>query len=210
MRPIIKKGETLMDDPALRAYLADFSRANDLSDAKESDVFEYFSAYCTFFRDFSDSIILEEAIVAGGLDSGIDAIGMFLNDIWVSSPAQVDEIASRQRLEADFAFVQAKTSRSLSAAEIGSFIQGVKEFFGPRFMPTNESISDRRRLSDHIFSKSVKMRTKPRLHLYYCYTGRYHADPVVEARVNAPPILFWHHFSRSWRAVLPWQADASS
>lgn len=180
-----EKEISLMDDPALKAYLADFSKANNLTGAKESDAFEYFSAYCVFLRDFSEAIILEEAVVAGGLDTGIDAIGMFLNDVWVSSPAQVDEIASRQKLEADFAFVQAKTSRSLSAAEIGSFIQGVKEFFGDRYMPTNESISDRRSLSDHIFTKSVKMRSKPRLHLYYCYSGRYQADPVIEARVNA-------------------------
>jgi len=174
-----------MDDPVLQAYLKDFSNAYNLSGIKESDVFELFSAYCVYLRDFSEHVILEDVIVAGGLDSAIDAIGIFLNDISVTSPAQVDEIASRQKLDADFSFIQAKTSKHLNAAEVGSFLQGVKEFFGQKYMPTNESVSDKRALSDYVFSHSVKMRTKPRLHLYYCYVGAYKGDPVVDSRVKA-------------------------
>ncbi len=174
-----------MDDPVLRAYLTDFSGNYGLGGSKESDVFEYFSAYCVFLRDFSEHVALEDVVVAGGLDTAIDAIGVFVNDISVTAPSQVDEIGSRQKLGADFCFIQAKTSRNLSAAEIGSFIQGVKEFFGQRFMPANESIADKRALSDHVFASSVKMRGKPRLHLYYCYAGSYKADAVIEARVKA-------------------------
>lgn len=174
-----------MDDPVLKAYLKDFSENHNLTGCKESDVFEFFSAYCVFLRDFSEHVVLDDVVVAGGLDAGIDAIGIFLNDISVTSPAQVDEIASRHKIEADYCFVQAKTSKSLSAAEIGSFLQGVKEFFGSRFMPTNESVGDKRALSDYVFENSVKMRGKPRLHLYYCYSGRYQGDPVIEARVAA-------------------------
>ena len=156
-----------------------------MSGANESEVFEFFSAYCVYHRDFSEHVILKDVIVAGGLDAGIDAIGIFLNDVSVTSPTQVDEIASRQKVEADFCFVQAKTSRNLNAAEIGSFLQGVKEFFGQRYMPINESVADKRSLSDHVFANSVKMRMKPRLHLYYCYAGSYKGDLIVEARVKA-------------------------
>ncbi|WP_343715137.1 AIPR family protein [Inquilinus sp.] len=174
-----------MDDPILNAYLGDFSKAFDLTKVKESDAFEFFSAYCVFFRDFSEHIALDDVIVAGGLDSAIDAIGIFLNEISVTSVAQIEEIAARQKIDVDFCFVQAKTARSLSAAEIGSYIQGIKEFFGQRFMPTNESIADKRSLSDHVFNFSVRMRAKPRLHMYYCYAGSYKGDAVIEARVKA-------------------------
>ena len=174
-----------MDDPILKAYLSDFAKNNNLLGLSDPDLFEYFSAYCVYLRDFSENAILEDLIVAGENDTAIDAIGIFLNDVPVTSPVQVDEIARRQRLEVDFCFVQAKTSKNLNAAEIGSFLQGVKEFFGERYMPTNESVSDKRALSDYIFEKSVKMRSKPRLHLYYCYTGNFKGDAVIQARIEA-------------------------
>lgn len=174
-----------MDDPVLRAYLNDFAKLFDLTGEKEADIFEFFSAYCVYLRDFSEHVTLSDVVVAGGLDTGIDAVGIFINDVSVTSPAQVDEISSRQKIDADFSFIQAKTSRNLSAAEVGSFIQGVKEFFGARYMPANESIEDKRSLSDYVFSQSVKMRSKPVIHLYYCYAGSYKGDPVVDARVAA-------------------------
>ncbi|MGO8093804.1 AIPR family protein [Rhizobium leguminosarum] len=174
-----------MDDPILNSYLNEFSKLYGLTNLKEPEIFEYFSAYCIMHRDFSEHTELSEVVVAGGLDTGIDSAATFLNDIHVITPAQVAEIASRQRIEADFCFIQSKTSRSLSAAEIGSFLQGVKEFFGAKYMPANESIADKRDLSDAVFSVSVKFKSKPRLHLYYCYTGRFQGDKVVNARVQA-------------------------
>lgn len=174
-----------MEDPILNAYLRDFTKMYSLSSLKESDAFEFFSAYCVFFRDFSENISLEDVIVSGGLDTAIDACGIFLNDIPVTTTQQVDDISTRQKIDVDYCFVQAKTSKTLNAAEIGSFIQGVKEFFGERHMPANEDITERRALSDYVFSNSVKMRMKPKLHLYYCYTGLYKGDSNIEARANA-------------------------
>ncbi|KQW78992.1 hypothetical protein ASC89_11835 [Devosia sp. Root413D1] len=174
-----------MEDQVLNAYLRDFSQSFDLSDLSEASAFEYFSAYCVFFRDFSENTVLEDMVVSGGLDTAIDAAGIFLNDISVTTSAQVDEIATRQRVDADFVFVQSKTSRSLNAAEIGSFVQGVREFFSERHMPTNEDIAERRELSDHVFTKSVRMRAKPRLHLYYAYGGSFKSDPNIVARVTS-------------------------
>ncbi|MES3055292.1 AIPR family protein [Sphingomonas faeni] len=175
----------MIDDPILQSYLQDFSKNYNLESHKEADVFEYFSSYCVFLRDFSDHTVLEDVVVAGGLDTAIDAVGVYLNDIPVVTPAQVDEIVGRQRIDADFAFIQAKTSKKLNAAEIGSFFQGVREFFGPRYQPANDSIASKRFLSDHIFVNSVKMRSKPALSLYYCYAGNFKNDPVIRARVES-------------------------
>ncbi|MGH1453134.1 MAG: AIPR family protein [Paracoccaceae bacterium] len=174
-----------MDDPILSSYLKEFSRNFNLEGQKEADIFEFFSAYSVLHRDFSEHTNLGDVVVAGGLDTGIDAISMYLNDIPVINAMQVDEVSAKQKINADFCFIQSKTSRNLNSAEIGSFIQGVKEFFGPRYMPANDSIADKRELSDHIFANSVKMRAKPRLHLYYCYSGSFKGDPVIEARVAA-------------------------
>ncbi|GFE65561.1 AIPR family protein [Litoreibacter roseus] len=174
-----------MDDPILSSYLKEFTKNFDLEGQKEADVFEFFSAYSVLHRDFSEHTNLADVVVAGGLDTGIDAIGMYLNDIPVVSTMQVDEVSAKQKIDADFCFIQSKTSRNLNSAEIGNFVQGVKEFFGRRYMPANDSIADKRELSDHIFSNSVKMRAKPRLHLYYCYSGSFKGDPAIEARVAA-------------------------
>lgn len=174
-----------MDDPVLKAYLRDFSNTFNLGGKNDSDIFEYFSAYCVLFRDFSEHIILDDVIVAGGLDGGTDSICILLNDISVSSKSQIDEISSRQKIDADFCFIQSKTSKSLNAAEIGSFIQGVKEFFGNKYMPVNDTVIDKRIISDHVFAQSVRMRSKPSLHLYYCYTGAYKNDPIIESRVKS-------------------------
>lgn len=53
-----------MEDPVLRAYLKDFSKLYDLDGQKESDIFEYFSAYCIFLRDFSEHAILDDLVVS--------------------------------------------------------------------------------------------------------------------------------------------------
>lgn len=174
-----------MEDPILSAYLKEFSEAADLTDLSDADLFEYFASYCVIVRDFSEYTNLEDTIVAGEKDTAIDSISIFLNDIHVVNTTQVDDIAGQQKLDADFCFVQAKTSRALNAAEIGSFIQGVKEFFGPQFMPANDSIWEKRSVSDYVFSKSVKMRSKPKLYLYYCYTGSFRNDETILARVEA-------------------------
>lgn len=174
-----------MDDPILKSYLREFAQEHGLSSEKETDIFEYFSAYCIMHRDFSEYTELEDVIVAGAHDSGIDAVGMFLNDIHVTARPQVEEISSRHRMDVDFCFIQSKTSRNLNAAEIGSFIQGVKEFFGTGYMPVNEDIADKRDLSKHIFDLSVKFRGKPKLHIYYCYAGNFKNDKHITSRVKA-------------------------
>jgi hypothetical protein len=174
-----------MDDPILASYLKEFTTTFSLDSLGESELFEYFSAYCSFFRDFSDQTDLEDVVVSGGKDSGIDAIGMFVNDVFVESSAQIDEIAAKVRLDVDFAFLQAKTSKHLTVADIGSFIQGVREFFSHQYMPVNDDIRSMRSLSDYIFKYSVKMRGKPKLHLFYCYTGNFQSDENVNARVEA-------------------------
>src|SRR5687768_4051543 len=113
-----------MDDPILSSYLKEFTEYFHLEGLNESSLFEYFSAYCVYSRDFSEYTDLEDVIVAGGNDSGIDAIGIFINDIFIDSASQVDEILSKTRLDVDYGFIQTKTSKNLNAAEIGSFIQG--------------------------------------------------------------------------------------
>lgn len=172
-------------DPVLSSYLNDFKKNFDLSILHESDLFEYFSAYCVYHRDFSEHTELQDTIVAGGGDTAIDSIGIFINEIPTNTRDQINDISGKYRFKTDFVLTQAKASRSLNAAEIGSFLQGVREFFSQQHMPANDDISRKRDLAAHVFSLGVKMKEKPHLHLFYCYSGNNKGDPVIEARVAA-------------------------
>ncbi len=174
-----------MKDPVLTSYLREFASTFNYENLGEDQLFEFFAGYCVFFRDFSDYTDLEDAVVGGGNDSAIDAIGIFLNDVFVESTSQVDDAVAKARVDVDFAFIQAKTSRNLNAAEIGSFLQGVREFFAQRFMPVNEDIDRKRNLTDRVFHHSVRLKSKPKLHLFYCYTGAYQGDATIVARVKS-------------------------
>jgi hypothetical protein len=55
-----------MDDPILNSYLREFAEEHGLSGEKESDIFEFFSAYCVMHRDFSEHTELEDVVVAWG------------------------------------------------------------------------------------------------------------------------------------------------
>tara|TARA_B100000614_G_scaffold262009_1_gene293793 strand:- start:304 stop:2007 length:1704 start_codon:yes stop_codon:yes gene_type:complete len=174
----------MLEDPVLNSYLQEFAKTYQLTGEKDSDVFEFFSAYCVMHRDFSERTELTDAVVAGGHDTGIDAAAIFLNDIHVTTAAQVDEIANRHRLGVDYCFIQSKTSKSLKSSEVGSFIQGIREFFSTAYMPTNDDIASLRQLSAHVFSSSVKFKSRPKLHIYYCYAGTFKSDANVLARVE--------------------------
>lgn len=81
-----------MNDPVLASYLKEFKTAFNLEDVSDPILFEYFSAYCVLFRDFSEYTQLEDVIVGGGNDSAIDAIAIYLNDVptkpWNTSETQ--------------------------------------------------------------------------------------------------------------------------
>jgi hypothetical protein len=174
-----------MQDPVLTSYLNEFAKNFNLEELPETVLFEYFSAYCIFHRDFSEHTNIRDAVIAGANDTAIDSMGILVNEIPVTSKSQIDEISTKSRIDVDFVFNQSKTSRTLSAAEIGSFLQGVREFFSIRYMPANDEVSAKRNLSDYVFSQSVKMKAKPKLHLYYCYTGANKNDPNIVARCEA-------------------------
>ncbi len=174
-----------MKDPVLTSFLNEFAKNFDLGHLPETALFEYFSAYCIFHRDFSEHTNIRDVVIAGTNDTAIDSVGILINEMPITSKSQVDEISNKSRIDADFVFNQSKTSRNLSSAEIGSFIQGVREFFSTKYMPANEEVSAKRELSDYVFSKSVKMKAKPKLHLFYCYTGIFKDDPNITARCAA-------------------------
>ncbi|MDC3984325.1 AIPR family protein [Polyangium jinanense] len=174
-------------DKILEAYVADFAEDFNLATSTPPLLFEHFVNYCAIAPELMDPLDLADIHVAGGGDTAIDGVAIIVNDRLITSPEQLDDVARlRGRLEVSFVFTQAKMGTKFNAAEIGSFLFGVKEFFNPSSaLPSNKAISQRRGLADKLFAKSINFRRNPELRLFYATTGEWLGDATVQARVDA-------------------------
>lgn len=174
----------LGDDPILNSYAEEFQSNYNLKHLRRPDLFEYFSTYCGFFRDFTDQIELDDVLISGGEDTGIDSIGIFLNESLTTSADQARFLLDKGRAEAQFAFLQAKTSKSISATDVGNFFEGVVSFFSDSGMRKNADVMEKISVKDFILKNAVKLRGRPKLILYYAYCGNYQEDQNIEARIR--------------------------
>ena len=174
-----------MIDPITNGCIKEFIQLNGLEELKQSDSFEYFSSYCIFNRDYSENFHLKDYVVSGGQDCAIDAVGIFVNDVPINTIEEFDEICEKSRVNVEFCFIQAKTSKHINAAEVGSFITGVREFFGKSYIPFNEEIGRKRNLCSHIYESSIKFKTNPKVSMFYVYLGNFLEDPTVVGRKNS-------------------------
>ena len=77
-----------------------------------------------------------------------------------------------------FVFIQAKSSPSFNAANIGNFTFGVEEFFAavsasePK-IEFNSEIEQLIDLARHLYRENIKMQRNPRCFLYYVTSGRW-------------------------------------
>ena len=100
-----------MKDHILSAYLKEFVEEFGLTHLTEIDAFEYFAAHSVISKHTPESFEPQEVVVGGSGDLGIDAIGIIVNDHPVLSNEAVDFLkGGLHRLDAQFIFIQAKTS----------------------------------------------------------------------------------------------------
>lgn len=160
-----------MQDRILEGFLKAFVSEFGLTSLNESDAFERFVNHCVLSKHYADTIDPDEITVGGGGDLGLDGIGILVNDNLVFSPEDVDHFVKHlRRLDATFIFIQTKTSPRFEAADIGTFVAGVRRFFEHN-LPV-KCASDVRafhRIKEHILSRVVDMDTSPRCLLYLCH-----------------------------------------
>lgn len=181
-----------MENKIIAGYLNEFKNDFNIEESKEDVLFEMFSNYCIISRIHpeafsSDFEKIEDLNVGGGEDTGIDGLGIIVNEHLVTSIEEIDDLRnSRKRLDVQFIFVQAKTSPKFEAEKIGTFIFGVKDFF--RENPSikfNDNIKLFRELKDHIYKNSIEMDFKPSCQMYYITTGKWENDKNVTGRANS-------------------------
>ena len=112
-----------MKDRIIGAFLKDFTAEFSLGYLDEAEAFEQFVNYCVVSKHHPDDFEPGDVSVGGAGDLGLDGIAILINDHLAFSSDDVDHLKmSLRRLDAQFIFVQAKTSPRFEAADIGTFI----------------------------------------------------------------------------------------
>ena len=171
-------------EPILRSHFNNFKKTFEIdtqeSPAKESKAFEKFVNYVLFSLDYpeiftGDTDLLDFVCVGGSNDTGIDGIGIRVNDRLVRSIDEVKEILqASKKIRVEFVFIQTKMRSYLDTAELNTFGTGVKVFFSEVYLPENLKIKEMREIKDFIYSDEKvisKLEENPSLYLYYIGTG---------------------------------------
>jgi hypothetical protein len=147
----------------------------------ESKSFEKFVNNAIFSLEYpeiftSDSNLLNFISIGGGNDTGIDGLGIVVNDTIIRSLDDIKLIMDEKnkKIEFDFIFIQSKMQDNFDAGEFNTFAIGVDHFLAKRpTLPENDKLKEFRKIKEALDSDDVNKRIKrtPNLYLYYVSTG---------------------------------------
>ena len=181
-------------EPILKAQFNNFKKQFEIDtidtspekeQLKDASAFEKFVNYVLFSRDYpgiftGDTELLDFICVGGSNDTGIDGIGIKVDDRLVRNIDEVTEIAQgNKKINVEFVFIQSKMRPKFEKTELNTFGTGVKVFFKTNHLPENNQIKEFRKIKDFIYTHEVveKWAKNPSLVLYYVGTG---AEPTDE------------------------------
>ena len=176
-----------MNDLVLEGFVKNFSESRGLSHLDPDDLFEAFVA-SAILRKYHQADItdFEDAVLVGGSnDGGLDAVGIIVNGRPARTKEDIDFFFENlRRLDAEFVFIQAKTSSGFNAADIGSFIFGIEQFFSAVLksepqITFNSEVQQLIDLTRDVYDQSIRMQENPKCFLYYATAGKWTgaADP---------------------------------
>lgn len=174
-------------DRVTKSYLDAFRLEQSLEQLIESDVFEHFADYCVVCDAYDDEFSVTEVHTGGGQDLGIDGIATIVNGALVTTVDEVEELLEvAGNIDVTFLLIQAKTSSNFNSEQIGSFFDGVDEFFAEHAtLPMNESVAGARAVMQKIYDNSLKFRKgKPTCRLSFVTTGQWMDDQYLLAKVQ--------------------------
>ena len=158
------------------------------SSIQESVLFEHFSNFCVIAKEYNEEFGIEDIHVGEGNDLGIDGIGIIVNGNLINNIEEIEDLAiSNKYIEAEFLFIQSKTSTNFDGADISNFLFGARDLFSntPR-LPRSEKIQTKKQLIDAIYQKSgLFKRGNPLCKLYYITTGKWQNDKYLLGKIEA-------------------------
>lgn len=177
-------------EPILKSYYNRFKESfeidtKDVNESKqrlkESAAFEKFINHTIFSIDDPDAFVsdidmLDAVSVGGGMDTGIDGIGVRINGRLVSTKDDIKQLLEiSKKIDIEFVFIQSKMQDHFDSAEFNTAGLGVKDFFAkePR-LPSNDAINEYRALKDYIYEDDDvlrKIQHNPSLSFFYVAMG---------------------------------------
>ena len=174
-------------DRITETLLKEFVSTQGMESLPESQQFENFANYSVLFAELSDTFDLDDVAVGQDSNIGIDGLAVIVNGVHVLTEEDADSLIDANGfLDADFVFIQDKTSGKLRPGEIGKVFFAVADFFAdkPRLSHT-PATKDLMRLKDHIYSRSGDMSNRtPNLSIFYVCTGKWTDDAALQARID--------------------------
>lgn len=158
----------------VKSHLQEFQKIHSVSD-DESEQFEAFLNYIIYRSNCAENIDPKELLYEGD-DPGIDGIMIFIDDSYVSSTEEVEDLLKDRRRDADvtIVFTQAKTSESWSKAEINTFESAICDFLSEdAAYPHSNYVRNAREIFDTVLRNVGKIRDgKPKAEAFFATTAR--------------------------------------
>lgn len=156
----------------IEAILEDYKKQLS-GNMKPSEIFELFSAEQILKDNNLSQNELEEGIVDGSLDGGIDSFYIFADGEIIEGIEDLENI--RRNIKIDVLVIQSKTSQSFEASAIDKLIVTIDQIFNFSNLDllTNE-LNDRLLSKARLF-KDVYRKTAskfPEINIKYCYATR--------------------------------------
>ena len=173
-------------DRILASYIKDFVEQYGLGDLDKSSVFESMVGHCLISKHTPGNFEPEDVIVGGAGDLGLDAIGIIVNDHIVRSESDVDYFKKLFiDFDVQFIFVQAKMGRKFAAADIGTFLSGVRHFFNDELPDdANDDVRTLYGLKEYIYDNTIDMDQIPACKMYYVTTGTWSNHTALVSRID--------------------------
>ena len=189
----VRGGKVMQFEPMLKVMIKDYQKSYGMDNVDEDIVFEYFVNH-TILRSHQPEAfnvindICDLICVDGQNDMGIDGIAIKVNDIFISSIEDVDNIVSMyKRIKIEFIFIQSKYKEKFDTGEYGKFVDGVIDFLQvEHYEPHNDKIESWIRIKDYLLSEEIMSvwSSVPDIRTYYVVMGKWNENEHIIAKTK--------------------------
>lgn len=170
--------------PFLEEHIKEFELKGD-----EAQCFEHLVNYIAM-RDYSSRHFDPSDASLGKGEVGIDGIGIFANDILVSTFQELESIFVdiNGKKNADISifvvFTQAKTSENFVLSEFSHFLTSVFDFVRGGDINKNNRALELQKMFKYIVDNPTQLSKNPDCHMIYSYTGIYQNENIIDSTVD--------------------------
>lgn len=180
-------------EPMIKVMLKEYQKSYGMENVEEGVAFEYFVNH-TILRSHQPEAfnvindICDLICVDGQNDMGIDGIAIKVNDIFISSINDIDNILSMQRkIRIEFIFIQSKYKEKFDTGEYGKFVDGVVDFLQvEHHEPHNEKIEGWIKIKDYLLNEEIMgaWSDVPNIRTYYVVMGKWNENEHIIAKTE--------------------------